>query len=252
MADQALTDQETLEQVAQRLDQLVQAFEEHPNIPLRQQVMEMLSLVDALHRQGLQRLVEVLQTQNPALLDQALQEPSVRLLLTLYELMPPESHEQVKAGNIPGFRSVEMHEPVKAPARSGSFIPLQQVSPMIRKVKHPVYTEVMPLESLPAGTLKGVEVEGARILLCNLDGEVYAYRNACPGSILPLDAGKLEGYTLLCPWHNCRYDVRTGKRLDGGSGHLMVIPVALRDGMIQLALSVEQVPLHARKASEGQ
>ncbi len=96
--------------------------------------------------------------------------------------------------------------------------------------------------------MKGVEAEGIRILLCYLDGEIYAYRNACPDSVLPLDLGKLEGNTLICPWHNCLYDIRTGKRLDGGTGRLQVIPAAIRDGMIQLALNVESVPLSVAQA----
>lgn len=48
---------------------------------------------------------------------------------------------------------------------------------------------------------------------------------------------------LLCPWHNCVFDARTGKRLDGGAGRLDVIPVAIRDGAIQLALNVAPVAL---------
>ncbi len=295
MPDQSPTDQvpeESLEQVTQRLDSLIQAFEQHPIVQVRNEAMEMLGLIDALHREGLRHLVEALKTRDPALLDQVLQNPAIHVLLMLYDLLPPTPREQVElaleslgpyiashsysvevldiidgevhlslsgsdngiAGSkqtllydiemvlregFPGFRCIEVHEQVEAPApvRSGEFIPLQQ----IRTIKRPVFTSVMPIESLPSGTLKGVEVEGIRILLCNLDGEVYAYRNACPGSVLPLDVGQLKGYTLLCPWHNCLYDVRTGKRLDGGTGRLTVIPVAIRDGMIQLALNVEQV-----------
>jgi len=140
-----------------------------------------------------------------------------------------------------------MREPVETP-RSGIFIPLQQVGPVVRTIKRPVFTPVAPVESLQPGRLAGVEVEGMRILLCNLEGEVYAYRNACPGSVLPLEMGELKGHTLNCPWHNCLYDIRTGKRLDGGTGRLQVIPAAIRDGMIQLALNVESVPLSVAQA----
>ena len=66
------------------------------------------------------------------------------------------------------------------------------------------------------------------MLLCNVAGEVYAFRNACPGSDLPLDGGRLRDFTLLCPWHNYVFDARTGKRLDGDEGRLAVIPVAIR------------------------
>jgi nitrite reductase/ring-hydroxylating ferredoxin subunit len=99
------------------------------------------------------------------------------------------------------------------------------------------------VESFPPGTLKGLVVEGLPILLCNLNGEFFGYRNVCAGSALPMDGGKLNGYVLLCPWHNCLYDVRTGKRVDGRSGRLEVIPVAVREGMLQLTLKTESMPL---------
>jgi nitrite reductase/ring-hydroxylating ferredoxin subunit len=292
VTDQSSTEQEPLDQIAQRLDGLVQTFEQHPIVQVREEAMEMLGLIDILHREGLQHLVESLQAQEPALLNQLVEDPAVAMLLTLYDLMPPGPCEQVEAtletlgpyiasfgcsievldvksgvvhlsiscpGNgiadakqklmydveavlregFSGFRSIELHEPTAnpAPIQPGKFIPLQQ----IRAITRPVFTPVAPFESFPPGTLKGIEAEGVRILLCKLDGEVYAYRNACPGSILPLDAAQLKGNTLLCPWHNCVYDIRTGKRLDGGTGRLQVIPVAIRDGIIQLALNVEPV-----------
>lgn len=290
VTDQSSADQQSLDQVAQRLDSLVQTFEQHPIIQVRDEAMEMLGLIDALHREGLRHLVEVLQTQGPALLNQMLEDPAVSMVLTLYDLVPPGPREQVASAfeslgpyiaslgcsievldvqggvvhlslscpsngiagaeqrllhdietvlreSFPGFRSLELHEPSEfpAPVEMGKFIPLQQV----RSITRPVFTPVAPMESLPPSTLKGIEAEGLHILLCNLDGEVYAYRNACPGSILPLDVGQLKGYTLLCPWHNCVYDIRTGKRLDGGTGRLQVIPAAVRAGMVQLALNVE-------------
>ncbi len=292
VTDQLAADQESLDQIAQQLDNLVQTFEQHPIIQVRNEAIEMLGLIDVLHREGLRRLVEALQTQEPALLNHILEDPAVAMLLMLYDLMPPGPREQVESAleslgpyiashgcslevldigggvvhlslscpsngiavekqellhdietvlreSFPGFRSIELHEPVEVPApvQPGKFIPLQQVRPITR----PVFTPVAPIQSLPPGTLKGIEAEGMHILLCNLDGEVYAYRNACTGSILPLDVGQLKGFTLLCPWHNCVYDVRTGKRLDGGAGRLQVIPTAIRAGMIQLALNVEPV-----------
>lgn len=302
MKEEIMTDQvpdESLNQITLRLDALIQGFEQHPIIQVRDQVMEMLRLIDALHRQGLEQLVGVLQAQGRAPFDQALAEPAVQTLLTLYDLMPSLPREQVELvietlgptiggqgfsvelldvvdgvvslclsgshndirmqlmqlietelrESFPGFRSIVVRDESKAaaPVQAGKFIPLQQ----IRTIKRPVFTAVASVESLPPGTLKGVDVEGIRVLLCNLDGDVYAYRNACEGSVLPLDAGQLKGYALLCPWHNCVYDIRTGKRLDGGSGRLTVIPVALREGMIQLALAVEPLAVRIQQAKTG-
>jgi nitrite reductase/ring-hydroxylating ferredoxin subunit len=43
-----------------------------------------------------------------------------------------------------------------------------------------------------------------------------------------------------CPWHSCRYDARTGKRQDA-EGKLPVLPVAVQDGEIKVAMGVEEV-----------
>ena len=44
---------------------------------------------------------------------------------------------------------------------------------------------------------------------------------------------------IVCPWHNCAYDVRTGARVDGEEGEgLRVVPVAMRNGTVQVAVNV--------------
>lgn len=78
-------------------------------------------------------------------------------------------------------------------------------------------------------------------MLARLGSEVYAYKDGCPpGSPLTLQKGRLEGETLVCPWHGCRYDLRTGKRQDA-AGKLQVLPVAVRDGEIIVAVGTEEV-----------
>ncbi len=281
--------EESIEQITRRLDYLVQIFEQHPDEQVRDRVMELLALVDALHRQGLGRLVESLPADRYETL---LQDPVVNTLLTLYDLAPVEPLVQVEmaldtarsylsahggavevlkveegvvhlrlSGSCNGcsasavtlkrvietalkdgfeaFQSIEVHEPAQPSTKR--FLPMVS-SNQAAALKRPVFTLVGPLEDIPPGTLKAVELEGARILLCNVENEIYAYQNVCPDSLLPLSSGHLEGVKLHCPWHNCVYDARTGKRLDGiNLSGLAVIPVAVRNGEIQLALNVAPV-----------
>lgn len=291
--------EQSLGALVTRLDRLIRSFEEHPREDVRAQVLEMLGLIDALHRGGVARLVEALWAGSPTVLEQALADPAVQVLLELYDLGSTEagpleqaevalaqvrpyieSHggaveildvvegvvhlrlsgacqgcagsamtlkrgiEAALRTGFPGFQGMEVHEPTAPPTRTppANFIPLQAVG-AARPLTRPVFTSVGVVAALPPGTLQSVEVDGARILLCNVAGEVYAYRNACPGSDLPLDLGQLKEIAILCPWHNCVFDARTGKRLDGGEGRLDVIPVAIRDGEIQLALNVAPVAL---------
>lgn len=295
-----ITPENNLPQIALRLDSLVQSFEQHPIEGVRQQALEMLGLVDALHREGMNRIAELLWTGSPAVLEKALNDPAINILLQLYDLAPgePEPIEQVEmalaqvrpyieshggavdildvvegivhlrlsgacqgcAGSamtlkrgieaalregFPGFQGIEVHEPVDLAQRKlpSNFIPLQPVGAGARTLNRPVFTTVGQIDTLPPGSLMGVEVAGKNILLCNVAGEIYAYGNECPGSTLPLHEGVLNSVALICPWHNCAFDARTGRRLDNGEGRLQVIPVAVRNGEIQLALNVEPVAL---------
>lgn len=285
----------TIAQVSQRLDHLVHTFEHHPDPRVRAGVLELLELVDTLHRSGLQRLVSTLQACAPLQYEELLDDPAVQALLLLYDLAPLSPVEQAElaleqvrpyvashggaievvdvidgvvhvqlrgscrgcAGSemtlrqlvettlreqMPEVRGVEAHS---APPLPGGFIPLEAVQPGAPALRRPVFTPVLALDDLAPATPVGVEVEGISILLCRIGDAVSAYRNACSASILPLHIGRLEGTTLHCPWHGCRYDMRTGKRLDADAQGLEVLPVAVQAGMIQVALNVAPVALSA-------
>ena len=110
-----------------------------------------------------------------------------------------------------------------------------------KPLRRPRWVSVGPLEELEPGEMRALRPEGTSLILVRLDGEVYACRNGCaPVSALTLHLGRLEGSTLVCPWHGCRYDVRTGKRQDA-EGKLAVLPVAVQDGEIKVAVGVEEV-----------
>ena len=111
----------------------------------------------------------------------------------------------------------------------------------LRRAQRPVYRSVPAGEDLDPGRMRPVELDGLPLLLVNLDGEVHALRNRCGESPLPLEFGTLEGDVLRCSWHGCRYDVRTGKRLDREGERVPVFPVAVEEGQIRVALGVEPV-----------
>ena len=51
---------------------------------------------------------------------------------------------------------------------------------------------------------------GREVVLCEVDGEIYALDGICTHEDLPLDGGEVEDGILECPWHGARYDVRSG------------------------------------------
>lgn len=96
--------------------------------------------------------------------------------------------------------------------------------------------DVAPLEELPPDGLFGSLVGDFPVLLVPLDGGVAAFRNACPGSPLPLHLGRREGEAVICPWHGCRYDARTGERQDGDGPPLERLPVSTEGGRVRVEL----------------
>jgi nitrite reductase/ring-hydroxylating ferredoxin subunit len=108
----------------------------------------------------------------------------------------------------------------------------------LRRAHRPVYYDALAAGELAEGATRAVEVNGVPILLARVSGDVYAVRNRCGDSPLPLEFSAVEGFELRCSWHGCRYDVRSGRRLDGELGSIQVFPVATDDDCVRVALDV--------------
>ncbi len=63
----------------------------------------------------------------------------------------------------------------------------------------------------PPGDTLAVEAAGERIVLANVDGDVYALQDNCSHQDFPLSDGELEGTQLECAYHGARFDVCTGR-----------------------------------------
>jgi 3-phenylpropionate/trans-cinnamate dioxygenase ferredoxin subunit len=60
------------------------------------------------------------------------------------------------------------------------------------------------------------------VLLCNVDGDIYAIEDVCTHDGGELDQGELEGCRIMCPRHGAFFDVTTGAALTPPA----VMPVA--------------------------
>jgi len=157
---------------------------------------------------------------------------------------------------IPWFEEIVAHEPEEDGApQASNVLPLLQIDPrasppvdgggellQIAQLKRPVFVDVGRFEDLPEGEMTVAQVDDNAILIVNIQGEPYAFRNVCPtDGRNPLDGGRLTGTVLVCPWHNCAYDARSGKRADDepGMGGLAVVPIAVSgDGVMRIAANV--------------
>jgi len=113
------------------------------------------------------------------------------------------------------------------------FVPLESLRPA--SPGRLAWQAVLELDDLPPGSCRSVSRDGEPVLVVNLEGEVYAYRDECPGTPLGLGAARLEeGSVLVCPWHGCRFDARGGRRIDTTGPGLGVVPIAVVDGEIRI------------------
>lgn len=135
----------------------------------------------------------------------------------------------------PGLEEVVAEEPEGAPVPQ-----LLQIE-NLTEAKRPEFVAAGSAAEIEPGELRATEVEGEQVLLANIEGEIYAYRNACPtDGRSTLEGGRVSGAVLVCPWHNCAFDLRTGARVDDEpeAEPLAMVPVAISDGAVEVAVNV--------------
>jgi 3-phenylpropionate/trans-cinnamate dioxygenase ferredoxin subunit len=108
---------------------------------------------------------------------------------------------------------------------------------------------VCPVDELPAGSRKIVELGRVTVGVFNVEGTFYAVRNVCPhhgaplclgdivGTMLPSDVGTYEyglhNLLLQCPRHNWEFDLRTGESFPRTDRYrCRVYPVKVADGHV--------------------
>lgn len=214
--------EEEFRQLIEQLDALIQEFESLPFPQVREMVFDLLQGIDAVHREGLWRLAHFLEKEAGSdVLDRAADDPIIHTLFMMYDLTEGDALPQAAHSTADSFVPVDTIGMAKQPAPE---------SP-------PAYRDVAPVDEVPAGSMQMFDVEGVHVLVANIDGEIHATRNTCPGSLAPLHLGSFSPPIVICPWHNDAFDVRTGERVDGMEGPpLETIPVTVSNGIIQVAV----------------
>ena len=75
----------------------------------------------------------------------------------------------------------------------------------------------IPARDLPPGTVG----RAGRWAVGNVDGELFAVSPRCRHQLADMSSGSIDADgCLVCPWHQSRYDVRTGVMVSGPEGFL--------------------------------
>ena len=103
------------------------------------------------------------------------------------------------------------------------------------------WTYVFDDSALPEGQMAPGYPLGVNVVLARVRGAVYAVSGKCPHMACPLFMGGLEGYTIGCPCHDWRFDIRTGRFLSAPELGLTVYPTKLEAGKLFVKLERKEI-----------
>ena len=71
--------------------------------------------------------------------------------------------------------------------------------------------KVCKASDVPQGSMFAVDAGGLKLMIVNVDGNLYAVGRICTHETADLSTGFLIGSEVTCPLHLSRFDVRTGE-----------------------------------------
>lgn len=99
------------------------------------------------------------------------------------------------------------------------------------------WVTIAGLHAVNSGELTTADVAGAAIVVCRLDDNLYAYRNACPGCGAVWTSGVLDQEMLACRVCGEQYDVRlAGRNTARQKLHLNPLPLLADAAGVRVAV----------------
>jgi toluene monooxygenase system ferredoxin subunit len=86
------------------------------------------------------------------------------------------------------------------------------------------FQKVAKMEDLWSGEMMGLEVNGERVLLVNVDQHIYAYADTCPHQKSRLSEDTLTSKILRCATHHWEFDVCSGSGVNPRNACLKLFP----------------------------
>jgi nitrite reductase/ring-hydroxylating ferredoxin subunit len=97
------------------------------------------------------------------------------------------------------------------------------------------WSPVMAETDLPEAELRRVQVRGVSILLLKRGGQIFALGEKCSHLGGPLAEGKLDGDSVVCPWHGSRFGLEDGRVIDGPAVYAQpCFEARVHDGQIEV------------------
>lgn len=75
----------------------------------------------------------------------------------------------------------------------------------------PAFKTGLKKTDIEEGKLSRTEIDGKSIVLGMINDKLYAMDSVCSHEGGPLEDGSMDGYNLICPWHQGIFDIRNAK-----------------------------------------
>ena len=199
------------ERLATQTQDLVTQIDNLPYPKVKDDVHELLQNFDMLHREALTRLFKEIIINYPELQTKMESDKAINLLFSLYDLFHTDIQNNISVKEeLPG-----------------------------NNVNYPLWVPVGNVNSLKENTTYKYAEDGENILICKTEGNIYAVKNSCGNSSLPLDGAALEKGYLICPWHGCAYRLSDGVMETNPLHKLKKYPVTIgEEGEIKIGLNM--------------
>lgn len=99
------------------------------------------------------------------------------------------------------------------------------------------FVKVLCMDDIAPGKLARAKIGDRRLLLANVDGEIFATDEICTHEEASLYNGALHGECVSCPLHGSRFSVKTGEpREEPATEPLRTYPVRVDGQDILVAI----------------
>ena len=201
------------EKLASQTEGQIAQLDGLPYPKVKDDIHELLQNFDMLHREALTRLFKEIIINYPALQTKMEADKAVNLLFSLYDLF----HTDIQ----------------------NNILSKEELSVNNGNGNYPLWIPVGNIKDLKENTAYKYAEEGENVLICKTEGNIYAVKNACGNTSLPLDGAALEKGYLICPWHGCAYRLSDGVMETNPMHKLKKYPVSVSEaGEIKIGLNM--------------
>ena len=201
------------EQLATHTEELVAEIDMLPYPKVKDDVHELLQNFDMLHREALTRLFKEIIINYPALQTKMEGDKAVNLLFSLYDLFHSDIHNAALTN--------------------------EDLMRTNGDDKYPRWIPVGNANALKENAAYKYAEEGEDILICKSGGTLFAVKNCCANTTLPLEGAAIENGYLICPWHGCAYRLSDGIMETNPIQKIKKYPISISDtGEIRIGLNL--------------